>query len=111
MIFHEFLELLHTIVRQQSNAVLLAESEKASGLAMEALGNAGDVYDACRDMIALQYDEVAYAVTSVIARLNKAQARTTETYVRDQIRLACNQLRRLTEPATVDSEPIDIFIV
>lgn len=56
-------------------------------------------------------DETNYAVTSVIARLNKAQARTTEAYVRDQIRLACNQLRRLAEPATVDTEPIDIFIV
>lgn len=111
MIYHEFLELMHTIVRQQSSAVLLADSTKSSELAMEALGNAGDVYDACRDMIALQSDETNYATAQVIARLDKASSRTKEPYVRDQIRLAIRQLRRLIEPATIDPEPIDIFIV
>lgn len=109
MIYHEFLELMHTIVRQQSSAVLLADSEKASELAMAALGNAGDVYDACRDMLALQSDETNYATAAVIARLDKAYNRTKEPYIRDQIRLAIRQLRRLIEPTTIDNEPIDIF--
>ena len=74
MIDHEFLELMHTIVRQQSSAVLLADSTKSSELAMEALGNAGDVYDACRDMIALQSDETNYATAQVIARLDRHPA-------------------------------------
>lgn len=55
--------------------------------------------------------DATFTLEGVIKRLDKAQARTTEAYVRDQIRLACNQLRRLCEPAPVDTEPIDIFIV
>lgn len=108
---YEFTEALRVVVRKLSNAVLLAENENACELAMEALGNAGDVERACRDMIATSVDETNYAASSVIARLDKASNRTREPYVRDQLRLACNQLRRLIHPAPADTEPIDIFIV
>lgn len=114
MIYHEFLELLHTIVRQQSSAVLLAKTDKASKLAMDALGNAGEVYGACRDMIAIQADEANYAITSVIARLQKVYGRKAvqpDPVACDNIRLAIRQLRRLIEPQEVDTTPIDIFFV
>lgn len=111
MMYHDLLELLHTIVRQQSNAVLLAKTEKASQLAMDALGNAGDVYHACRDMIAAQSDEANYAIARVTDRLRKASAKSTQATVKEQIRLAIRQLDTLYQPITVDTEPIDIFFV
>lgn len=115
MIYQEFIELLHTIVRQQSSAVLLAKSEKASELAMKALGNAGDVYDAVRQMIALQSDEINYTAAQVIDRLQrKVYTRKSvqpDAVACDNIRLAVRQLRTLIEPQTVDTEPIDIFFV
>lgn len=108
---YEFTEALRAVTRQQASAVLLADTDKASERAMEALGNADDVERACRNMIATSVDETNYAAASVIARLEKASNRTREPYVRDQLRLACNQLRRLIHPAPADTEPIDIFIV
>lgn len=113
MVYHNFLELLNTVVRQQGTAVLLAQSQKASQLAMDVLGDAGEVYDACRDMIAAQSDETNYTTAAVITRLQKVYARkeiSADTVARDNIRLAIRQLRTLIEPATVDTEPIDIFI-
>lgn len=94
-----------------TGAILVARNETESDLYRSCLSVAQRIHATVRDCDATDEDEARYAVTSVIARLNKAQARTTEAYVRDQIRLACNQLRRLTEPATVDTEPIDIFCV
>lgn len=110
---YDYLERLDTIIKQQGSAVLLADSEKASELAMEALGDAGEVYRTVRDMFALEHAESDYAVTSVIERLKKVSTRRsilTDAVAGDNIRLAIRQLRRIVEPQTADTEPIDIFI-
>lgn len=60
-------------------------------------------------------DETNHALASVIDRLTrKVNARPSvarDPVASDNVRLAIRQLRRLIEPATIDSEPIDIFIV
>ena len=110
---YDYLAKLDAIVKQQGSAVLLADSEKASELAMQALGDAGEVYHTVKDMFALEHAESDYAVTSVINRLKKISTRRSilsDAVAGDNIRLAIRQLRRLVEPETADTEPIDIFI-
>lgn len=111
MICTELIEQLHCIVRQQSSAVLLARSQKASEHAMDVLGKVGDIYHCVQEMCAIQNDETSYAIACVTDRLRKASAKSTQATVKEQIRLAIRQLDALREPATVDTEPIDIFIV
>lgn len=67
-----------------------------------------------RDDPGVQADEVNYAITSVIARLQKVYGRKAvqpDPVACDNIRLAIRQLRRLIEPQEVDTTPIDIFFV
>lgn len=109
MIYLQLIEYLDTIVKQQSSAVLLAKSEKASELAMDVLGRTGDIYQSVREMAAVYTDETSYTVARVADRLRKASAKSTQAVVRDQIRLAIRQLETLREPDTADTEPIDIF--
>ena len=55
----------------------------------------------------------AYTIDRVIDRLKKVSTRRSvlsDAVASDQIRLACNTLKRLREPAPADTEPIDIFI-
>ena len=55
-----------------------------------------------------------YTVGAVIRRLQKVNARpavSRDAVASDQLRLAVRALRRLIEPQTTDTEPIDIFIV
>lgn len=64
--------------------------------------------------ICTQLDEANYAITRVIARLQKIYARKQvqqDSVACDNIRLAIRQLRTLIEPQEVDTTPIDIFIV
>ena len=54
-----------------------------------------------------------YTLGAVIDRLQKVNARASvsrDAVASDNIRLACRALRRLIEPTTADTEPIDIFI-
>ena len=54
-----------------------------------------------------------YTLGAVIDRLQKVNARpavSRDAVASDNIRLACRALRRLIEPTTADTEPIDIFI-
>ena len=64
--------------------------------------------------ICTQLDEANYAITRVIARLQKTYARKQvqqDSVACDNIRLAIRQLRTLIEPQEVDTTPIDIFFV
>lgn len=64
--------------------------------------------------ICTQLDEANYAITRVIARLQKIYARKQvqqDSVACDNIRLAIRQLRTLIEPQEVDTTPIDIFFV
>ena len=62
--------------------------------------------------ICTQLDEANYAITRVIARLQKIYARKQvqqDSVACDNIRLAIRQLRTLIEPQEVDTTPIAIF--
>lgn len=62
----------------------------------------------------LDREQANYAVTSVIARLQKIYARKQvqqDSVACDNIRLAIRQLRTLIELQEVDTTPIDIFFV
>ena len=58
--------------------------------------------------------DINYTIQSVIDRLQrKVYARPSvyrDPVASDNVRLACNQLRRLIQPQEPDTEPIDIFI-
>ena len=105
------LQELDREIAHYTGAILVARSEAESDLYRSCLSVAQRILTRVRDCDATSVDETNYAAASVIARLDKASNRTREPYVRDQLRLACNQLRRLIHPAPADTEPIDIFIV
>lgn len=104
------LQELDREISHYTGAILVARSEAETGLYRSCLSVAQRILTRVRDCDRTAEDEANYATAAVIARLDKASSRTQEPYVRDQIRLAIRQLRRLIEPATIDPEPIDIFI-
>lgn len=54
--------------------------------------------------------DINYTIDGVIKRLQKVSLRSKDPVTCDQLRLATRALRRLVEPETADTDPIDIFI-
>lgn len=103
------LQELDREVSHYTGAILVARNEAESDLYRSCLSVAQRILTRVRDCDRTAEDETNYATAQVIARLDKAYNRTKEPYIRDQIRLAIRQLRRLIEPQNIDNEPIDIF--
>lgn len=101
------LQRLDNIVRKQSNAVLLAHTDKASDRALEVLGLADDIRREVRDQLATERDETAYTIQGVIDRLQrKVNARPSvsrDPVASDNLRIAIRALRTVIEPAPADT--------
>ena len=102
-------KLLDSYEAHASSLILTAATQEDTTLAVERLCCAQDISKGMKARMALERDDTAYAVEGVIKRLDKLFVRSKDAVTRDQIRLATRQLRRLVEPETKDTEPIDIF--
>lgn len=107
------LMLLDRYLSHYAGAILTARNETDTRIYSAAL----DAVNAVASQVKLYRDELtkdaSWTVDAVIKRLQKVALRDSvrhDPVTADNIRLAIRQLRRLVEPQTADTEPIDIFI-
>lgn len=110
----ELLKLLDGYVKRYAGRVVFTGTTvRDVELASAKLTCAQEIYNGVKSRIALERDEVNYALDRVMGRLQKVNSRRSvavDAVASDNLRLAGKELRRLLDPVPADTEPIDIFI-